>query len=309
MQINKRVEDELRYLKVRKPRNIVLLGDEPEHMRLCAYTLASAWLHVEEDELIYHPDFQLVEPDNGSLRSEQAAVIQRMASCIPISGKAVCVVLHAETMTVELQNKLLKVLEDGENILSVIFVTSKQPLDTISSRCITVLYPKSSMNELFETVPHPVTEVAMMACDGSVERYEQIVGDVRFCQYLEGFLSAYRSIKERCQLKGVLKLTHALKEKDAEYLPELFSDWQMDAFLCMMESLYWHLLVIQCGMSESAFVRTGNLPNLYSRDEAESLFRKMAAAKMQNRKKGGFTKNDFFALLMAMIPLEKQKEG
>lgn len=299
---NESVVQRIELLKGIEARNLILLGEETELMSKYAFEIASAWLQTDISNLPYHPDYLLICAENGSIRSEQAEKIQRMASFIPYGNKSICVVKDAETMTVELQNKLLKVLEDGEKSLAVIFITSSKLIDTVSSRCMTLKFQKTTLGEL-ATLPGYNKLPLMLACDGNMELYKKMENDAAFCQYLEGFFTSLCGIKERKNLKNILRLTHALKEKDEEYLPEKFTDWQMQAFLCMVKKLFWHVILKNNGIAVPQYIRMGNLAELYKAEEAEIVYRKTEEAMVRNRKKGAFNKNDFFELLMHMIPL------
>lgn len=296
----------LEYLKSAGPRNLILTGREKERILLFAKELASTWLDSSVEDLGYHPDFKLFGAEGGSLCSDRAELIQRMASYMPQSDRAVCIVTEADAMTVDLQNKLLKVLEDGERTLAVIFITQQPLLDTILSRCLTVEFQKTPI-EAMASSPEYRCFAVLLASDKSPELYKRITEDEWFCQYLEGFFQSFSGIKARAQLKNILRLTHALREKDKEYLPDKLEDWQMQAFLCMIRQAFWYVMVSKAGAELPAYVRLGNLSNLYEASEAEEIYRIALQAEKRQFRKGAFTKNDFFELLMAMIPLDQDE--
>ena len=298
---NESVLQRIELLKETDARNLILLGEEKKLQLSCALELVASWLKTTKEELAVHPDYKFLEPIGGSIRVEQAEQIQQMASYVPVSDRAVCVVNDAETMTIELQNKLLKVLEDGEKTLAVIFVTGKPLLDTIASRCISIEFQKTSLAELYGMGCN--FQAALLGCDGSKELYDQVVTDDWFFQYLEGFYKSFCGIKERSQLKNILKLTHALRENDAEYLPSRLEEWQMSVFLCMIKQMFWHVLLSKTGLTMPNFIRLGNLESLYEPKDAEIIYRKADEAWRLSKKKGKFSKNDLFELLMYMIPV------
>lgn len=287
------------------PRSLIFLGEETQEMWLCAQELAALWLAVSMGELSVHPDYLEIEAQDGVIGAEKSEVIRTASARKPLGTKGVCIVRDAQLMTREMQNKLLKALEDGEKNLAVIFITSKPLLDTVSSRCMTVRFEKLSLSCMM-SMPEYKNPSAVLASDGSPEMYERIVGDTEFSTYLEGFYGSLCSIKERGQLKNILRLTHALKEKDGQYLPDVFENWQMHAFLCLLKHIYWHIALKHIGFPAPSFVRIGHLGNLYGRAEADKIYRKVEDAILRNQKKGDFNKNDFFELLMQMIPLGKE---
>lgn len=298
---NESAMQRIEMLKDARPRNLILIGLEKYSMYQCAQELASVWLQTPKDELPYHPDYRELTAENDSIRVEQAEKIQRLASYKPQSEMAVCIVRDAETMTIEMQNKILKVLEDADNTMAVIFITTDNLIETVVSRCMKIEFKKIPLAEMAASAEYKSLPV-LLASDGSPELYQKIVADTWFYQYLEGFYHSICSIKERFQLKNILCLVHALREKDKEYLPDKLENWQMQAFLCMIEKIYWHIMIKKMGLEVPAFIRLGNLPELYEVGEAELIFRKSEEAFNRNRKKGAFTKNDFFELIMYMIP-------
>lgn len=287
------------------PRSLIFLGEELQEMYLCAVELAAAWLGVSVDELLVHPDYLEIEAQDDVIGAERSEIIRTASMRKPLGEKSVCIVRDAQLMTKEMQNKLLKALEDGEKNQAVIFITSKALLDTISSRCMTVRFEKLSL-ACMSAMPEYKNMSALLASDGSPEMYGRIVEDSEFSTYLEGFHKSVCGIKERSQLKNILRLTHALKEKDPQYLPDMFENWQMHAFLCLLKHIYWHIALKHMGFEVPSFVRIGNLWNLYGRCEADTIYRRVEEAIVRNQKKGDFNKNDFFELLMHMIPLGKE---
>ncbi len=301
--LDRKAVQTMEILKNKKAGSMILMGEEKKGMLAMAMELAAAWLGTELSQLSCNPDFKLLEAENGILCTEQAETIQRMAYYIPQCEKAVCIVTDAETMTAELQNKLLKVLEDGEDRLAVIFVTAKPLLETITSRCFSVVFHRISLEELHSSVPHP-SLAALLACEGSPERYDRIAQDTLYLQYLEGFWQMFSTIKERAQVKYVLQLTNALKEKDAEYLPDHFEDWQLRGFLSMLGQAFWYLILKNFDIAVPPWMRLGNLSEIYSMREALRLYQKSEESLERMKRKGQFTKNDFFEFLMEVVPLD-----
>ena len=115
---------------------------------------------------------------------------------------------------------------------------------------------------------------------------------------------SFTGIMERSQLKNILQFTHALREKDRDYLPDKLEDWQMQAYLCMIKQAFWYVMISKEGAAIPKYVKMGNLPNLYETSEAEQIYLHAQRAQKEQLRKGAFSKNDFFELLMVMIPNE-----
>lgn len=293
----------LRILKSQEPRNVVLLGSAGLHKEAAARELAANWLSTSIDQLELHPDFLYVEPIEGSILSEEAGRIQRKAM-YQADRKIVCIISRAELMTKALQNKLLKVLEDAADHLAIIFVSADPLLDTVMSRCVIVRFCPLCMDKLKEKYGPSAKPAALLAADGCMGTYEKILEDTDFFIYLDGFLHAFIHMKTRVQLKGLLMMTHALREKDREYLPEKLLPWQMQAFLVLCRSVFFEILLEKRGLTESLLLPIRSLSSCYTEAETLDCFYHLDQAVYCSQNKGKFSKNDFFELLIHMIPDE-----
>ena len=148
-----------------------------------------------------------------------------------------------------------------------------------------------------------LNEAALLASDGCPGIYDEILKDTGFSIYLEGFYQTVRSFRERRQVKNLLRLTHSLKEKDREYLPEKLEPWQMTAFLCLLKHLFWQIAIQKNGLPGYQWLPVKNLMECYREAEAMDCYYACAQASEQSKKKGNFTKNDFFDLLIKLIPV------
>lgn len=302
--LNRKVEASIENLKRSKPRNLIFQGETQKFLKQCAEELAASWLNTSVEELYVHPDFKYLDGADGVIGVENARVIQEMASYIPKGNCAVAILAHAETMTIDMQNRLLKVLEDCADTLAVIFIAAHPLLNTIHSRCLVVTMEKESMEDMYQYVEHPVPAI-VLASDGNRETYEKIVSDAKFRQFLEGFYESYSKTASRDDLKYVLRYAHALRERDPEYPPDALENWQMDAFLAMLEHMSFFLLLSICKLPCPDWIELRQLPGLYKKEEAESIYRTVVDGREQRQKKGKFTKNDFFRILMELIPLDE----
>lgn len=294
----------LEILKISEPRNVILEGEEGLGMEADALSLAAAWLQVEEESLESHPNFLRILPENGTIRAEVSEQIRNRAAYLN-TQKAVCIVERAELMTPEMQNKLLKCLEDGSDSIAVIFVAYGPLLDTVVSRSITIPYRAYEAEELYQMIQRPSIPV-LLASGGSPGVYQKILSDAPFTTYLEGFASEFLSFKTAEQTRNILRMTHAMREKDKEYLPGCLEDWQMRAFLVYLKEIFYFLLLKQEGLEIPSFIHLGFLPKLYSGEDAISLYRSLC--EMLRKRKGMFTKHDFFYILMQMITEEEPDE-
>ncbi len=97
------------------------------------------------------PDFLSITPDGQNIKIDQIRDLNHKLDFAPVSGKyRICVVHHAETMTVEAANSFLKILEEPPpgNIL---ILNTTEPLDllpTIVSRCQRISFHPLSIKEI-----------------------------------------------------------------------------------------------------------------------------------------------------------------
>ena len=133
-------------------------------------------------ELINHPDFMFITPDDGkSIKIDQIRLLQEKILEKPIvSSKKVYVIDNADVMTKESQNCLLKTLEDPPEYAVIILVTSNENklLTTIKSRCTKLYFLPLSQNDLltYFTVNHldkPSDNLLKLSC-GSISKAIQM---------------------------------------------------------------------------------------------------------------------------------------
>lgn len=304
MQLHEETKRRIDNLCRKEPRNVILYGPKGLGKREQAIYLAASWIGVKAEELDTHPDYLLLEPQDGALRSEQAELIRRKAEFCP-EKKAVCVVDGAELMTADLQNKLLKVLEDAADLIAIIFVSAAPLLDTVMSRCVSVPFIPFGLNQLYEQEEHSNEHMAaIMASDGCPGVYARIIDEESMDQLFTEFLSEFINLHDAEGSIKLLSLTHSLREKDREYLPEALESWQLTAFLCLCKHLYWILNMRLNGLSGYEWFPEGKVLSLYSKEKAEQLYFAAAEAVELSKRKGRFNKNDFFGLLIKMLPVK-----
>ena len=255
-------------LECEEPRNVVFYGPRGLGKREQAMKLACRWIGTTPEDLEKHIDFMMIEPEEGSIRSEQAEKIRQKAMYCP-ERKAVCVVDGAELMTVDLQNKLLKVLEDAADVLAVIFVSTVPLLDTVMSRCLAVPFVPFGLTRLYNGLGDAPHVAAILASDGCPGVYQRIVGDEKFDHLLTEFLEELQDLHDKQGSIRILELTHALKEKDREYLPEVLDVWQMRAFLSLCRHVYWNLNMQLNGLTGYEWLPKGRLACVNDAKKAE----------------------------------------
>lgn len=92
-----------------------------------------------------HPDFKILSPEKGSIKNDEIEkIIKSMATAPFESSRKVFIIDDSDKIRMDIQNKLLKTLEEPPEYINIILVTSSanKLLPTILSRCqIIKFYP------------------------------------------------------------------------------------------------------------------------------------------------------------------------
>ena len=98
-----------------------------------------------------HPDFELIEPEEGIIKIERIRLMQEEIAKKPIiSNKKVYVISDSDCMTPQAQNCLLKTLEEPPEYAVIILTTSNESkiLNTVKSRCMKIPFEHISKEEV-----------------------------------------------------------------------------------------------------------------------------------------------------------------
>lgn len=98
-----------------------------------------------------HPDFFVVEPEEGSIKNEQIRELNKKILEKPIQSlKKVYIINDAETMTTQAQNSLLKTLEEPPEHAVIILITSNEHkmLNTIKSRVVKIYFNELEQKDI-----------------------------------------------------------------------------------------------------------------------------------------------------------------
>ena len=107
-------------------------------------------LLINVDNVDNSPDYINIEPTGSSIKIAQIRELQSDIIIKPHSKYKIYVINHAEKMTVESQNALLKTLEEPPEYAIIILVTNNKEslLPTIKSRCEIIKFLPISIMEL-----------------------------------------------------------------------------------------------------------------------------------------------------------------
>ncbi|MBA4537465.1 DNA polymerase III subunit delta' [Bacillus aquiflavi] len=193
-----------------------------------------------------HPDVHIVEPEGQSIKKEQIRLLQEEFSKTGLeSRKKLYTIVHADKMTINAANSLLKFLEEPHSDTVAILLTEQvqKILPTIHSRCQIVsfkpLVPEILQNKLISNGVHPSKALLLAHLTNNFEEALSLSKDEWFAQ----------------AQKIVLKLYEELKKKPLEAMVMLQVDWnshfkekeQLDQGLNLLLLVYKDILNIQLG--------------------------------------------------------------
>lgn len=135
-----------------------------------------------------HPDVHVIAPDGLSIKKGQVTDLIKEFSYRGVeSRRKIYILQHADKMTTQAANSLLKFLEEPGDMTVAILLTeqAQQMLSTILSRCqmlsFSALTPKALEAELPSDVPEAIKKTAV-ALTNDVEEAETLCRDEWFAQ-------------------------------------------------------------------------------------------------------------------------------
>ena len=181
-----------------------------------------------------NPDFQVIEPDENSIKIEQIRLMNTKITEKPIiSNKKVYIINNAETMTKEAQNCLLKTLEEPPEYAVIILIGTNENmfLNTIKSRCIRINFNKINDDDLKRILLEKynysnITENMLKLFSGSIEKAINLQGKQEIYSEIEQIFNNIENIniidllnKKEILLKNKEEIMNIL-----EYINVLFFD-------------------------------------------------------------------------------------
>lgn len=196
-----------------------------------------------------HPDVHLVEPDGLSIKKWQIQDLQGEFTKAGVeSSRKLYIISHADKMTANAANSLLKFLEEPNANTMAILMTEQvhQILNTIISRCQTLT---------FQTLPAIAIEKELMKHEISVN-FARITA--RMTNNIEKALELSRDDWFAQARLVVIKLYEVLSKRNGQAFVHVQTQWmpfftekeQQDMGLDLLLYLYKDILSIQIGNTE-----------------------------------------------------------
>jgi len=225
---------------------LLLMGNPGIPMLGDAFRLARKLLACENLEL--HPDFMLISKKDGkkAMGVEEAAQIIAKANYKPaIASQTIIVIDGIDCMTAIAQNKLLKLLEENNNVRVIAISYSENVLDTIKSRMQVIRYKTDGIDEFRKhmagNTSFAVSEsdilVLHKAGRGSYVMAEKLLEHIPLLQDTE------KNLKDGDYV-DLLHIFHLKKEKDK--LAVTTNPLLMKAIIAILEAHFMNLLQTGC---------------------------------------------------------------
>lgn len=197
-----------------------------------------------------HPDIHIIEPDGASIKKEQIIQLQQEFSKKGVeSGKKFYIINHADKMTVNAANSLLKFLEEPSKGTTAVLLTEniQRILPTILSRC-----------QLVKFNPLPKKELVRILIERGIKSDKapllaHLTNNVEEALHLkedEWFLQAQKIVLKLYEVLSKNSLVDALLFLQSDWISHFKERQQIEMGLDMLLYIYQDLLYLQLDSSE-----------------------------------------------------------
>lgn len=195
-----------------------------------------------------HPDFYILDEEDGTIKNEQIREINKNILEKPIESlKKVYIINNSENMTVQAQNSLLKTLEEPPEHAVIILITSNENkmLTTIKSRCTKINFIPLNNSDIRTILRREynidnVSEFIFTFARGSVERTLKIQAKLDLYGDIQETFNDIKNIDALELLK--LKEELAQNKEDIDFILEYINAILKD--LSMNDSKYLNCIFI-----------------------------------------------------------------
>jgi DNA polymerase-3 subunit delta' len=176
-----------------------------------------------------HPDLHIVEPDGASIKIEQIRELQKeFAYRATASGTKIYILHHADKMTVQAANSLLKFLEEPTSKVIAILITENGNalLPTIQSRAQWVSFTPMPRDEMIGTLlqeGHPAVLVQpAVHMTAGLEAARKLIGSNWFAEMRNVVLQLAKETLTKFPLAIITVQQKLMKTELADHMSSLF---------------------------------------------------------------------------------------
>ena len=170
-----------------------------------------------------NPDFFIIEPDGNSIKIDQIRQMQKSVLEKPIeSNKKVYIIDNCHLMTKEAQNCMLKTLEEPQEYIVIIMISSNENsiLPTVKSRCTKIYFKELSDSDIFKYIGSKdegnlLENDLIKLCGGSISKADFVTNKIDLLNQIKDFI---REIENINKLAYIQKNQILYDNKDDIYL-------------------------------------------------------------------------------------------
>lgn len=145
-----------------------------------------------------NPDFFIIEQDGSSIKIDQIRQMQKSVLEKPIeSSKKVYIIDNCHLMTKEAQNCILKTLEEPQEYIVIIMISSNEYsiLPTVKSRCTKIYFKELADSEIFKYIGNNYEGMLLendliKLCGGSISKADFIIKKIDILNQVKDFINS-----------------------------------------------------------------------------------------------------------------------
>lgn len=268
---------------------VLLKGRKGMGLHDLAFDVAKEVLNATS--LDAHPDFIFIEPDeSGKIGVDLIGEVIDKAMYAPIKGRINVAVIDGFDATNDIaQNKLLKTLEDSENLVIIGIAYSDRVLDTIKSRMLSISFKPLTEAEFKASYKGKEADFAYILTRGCVEGINDDV------------VAFYKPIAESISLdddKSLFGILGLVKEKDTDSYIAVRKQ-ELPMLLNMLESCYLDLLRYEVLNEVGKIAQPEVIP------DKKRIFKKAELVREEKERSSypGYSKDDFFLFVCELTAI------
>lgn len=185
-----------------------------------------------------HPDFKLLTSEKGIIKSEEVEKVIKAMATTPFQGKRkVFIIEDSHMIRVDIQNKLLKTLEEPPEYMNIIMITSNanKLLPTILSRCQIIKFYPISNSKIIDLLVREYNinedEAYFISnfSKGSIDKSVELAKSQEFFHRREEGIKILDSLLKGDKIKALTSMDFFNENKDnVEEILDIFLYWLRD---------------------------------------------------------------------------------
>lgn len=250
--------------------------------------------------LSYSTDFYELGVSKGESLKEQVTDMMNFVSFSPMKAPRRVVLIDDANLIN--QNVLLKLLEDQAKSCVFLMVAHEELLQTVYSRSVklTVATPsEESLAGYLRANGKQIDPLLLAASGGRLGYYEKFLEREEYVKRLHRFMDTFNHMERR---REILEICGALKEKDPDSYFQLFDSDELLGFFQLLISMFrWNISQTGGIERETPVFLRKDMGELYPQKRTAEILTLLEKQKKMLKKKGRYSRNDFFDLLIKLV--------